>query len=118
MSHLKLLINMIESKVPESIFLRLLFFLITFAIAMLSAAGPAFFIIPFFPAGLFTIFIQNTRFSFWSIIAGWLVYLFLIVVAISIENRRLFLLIYTVFVILLVINIAGCRQILPTLSFD
>ena len=112
------LIHIVENESSQYYFLRFLFFLTTFVIAMTSVAGPAFIFIPFFPTGLFTFFFRSTRVTFWSTFIGWVIYLIIFLTGTLTYNWRVLVYIYIIFLILLAFNIAGCRQILPTLSFD
>jgi hypothetical protein len=92
------------------------FFLLTFIFASLCVFGvQSFYVYVFFiyfPSGLISVFTRNfTDPSTGANILGWLVYLSISTLGVLTKQRKVFVGLYILFVILLLINIAGCALI-------
>jgi succinate-acetate transporter protein len=101
---------------------RLLLFPVTFALAPLIIFGPGS--LPFyplllaFPAGVVAFFYQNVNeMSPRSALLGWLIYIGISFIAILTKKRSLFTSLYVIFLLLLIVNFAGCNRIIENRSF-
>jgi hypothetical protein len=101
----------------ESSKLRLMFFLATFLIIVVSSFMPSAFkdhwvisLLPIFPAGLWMLF--GGDFMETGIAAGflgWFIYAIVIMLGVYADHRRSFYCIYFSFILILIANVAGCK---------
>ena len=109
-------IDRVKSNILDSLLFRLFLFVVTFVMASLSVLGvqsfSVFTLIVAFPSGLIAVLTQNfNEMPKWSNNFGWLIYISITLFGILTKNRRLFVFIYIIFVILLIINVAGCNEL-------
>jgi len=109
-------VNRVKSKFFGERLKRLCLFVVTFILAALSVFGiESFSVYPFiiiFPTGLIAVLAQDfSDTSDGSTILGWLIYLSISLLGILTNNRRFFVFMYIAFVILLITNVVGCKNI-------
>jgi hypothetical protein len=74
-----------------------------------------------FPIGLFAFFSNGTQSAFWvwatgSFLIGWVLYAALSAMMFGAKNKRVFIVIYIIFCILLALNVGGCVRVLEDTS--
>ncbi len=110
----------INGDLLDNRFLRLLLFVVTFISVPFLFWWPTSFseysLMLLFPMGLITFFARNaTVVTNWSIIGvtivGWIIYVGVLLSAVLVKKRSLFVFLYIIFLLLLFVNVAGCNLI-------
>ena len=106
-----------NTNIVDNRLFKLFLFIITFALAPLPFL-PLYPLILIFPSGLFAFFYENVnRIPQESTLLGWLIYIGISEIAILTAKRSLFISLYVIFLLLLLINVAGCNRIIENGSF-
>ena len=101
-------------------FFRLLLFVVTFILVPYLFLGgisfSEFSLILLFPIGLITFFVRNGNALshlpiVGLIVAGWILYVGVSLIALLVKKRSLFVVLYIIFLLLLFVNVAGCNLI-------
>lgn len=118
--------EIIRVKRQSESFLRLCLFVGTFLFATLFTdvmqilSLYAVFLIHLFPGGLIvglTHDTENTH-TWLFIVAGWLIYIVISILAARVKDRRIFVVLYIGFAILLITNVTGCNLILQNMRLE